>query len=244
MNKNFKFPIVLIVAVLFAFPIFGPFYAQTKTPTATPTKEASPSASVEREVRELKDKIATKVAELRQKNNKAIAGFITDISSKSIKVKSDNDTTFTIRVDESLTKYFQITGTAKKEIKKDDLKKNMYIIASGVISDNSIDANFVFVDEYLLVKSGKITEVNKTDFYIKVISPDRETHTIDIESYTKKSLLNIKTLVVETVGFSKIKEGDTIYFVAKKTGNEQESNRYPGTKILIVPQEFFVKPSP
>jgi hypothetical protein len=46
---------------------------------------------------------------------------------------------------------------------------------------------------------------------------------------------------MEKSGFSKIKEGDTVHFVVKKTGEEKELNRYSAQKILVIPQEFFIK---
>lgn len=53
-------------------------------------------------------------------------------------------------------------------------------------------------------------------------------------------MVNIKTLDLERVGFSKVKEGDTVHFVVKKTG-EEKNNSYSAIKILIIPQEYFIK---
>ncbi|MDO9027431.1 MAG: hypothetical protein Q7U68_01010, partial [Candidatus Roizmanbacteria bacterium] len=64
---------------------------------------------------------------------------------------------------------------------------------------------------------------------------------------TKQFIVNIKTLEIERVGFSKIKEGDTVHFVVKKTGNplrqlaDGGNNNYSAIKILIIPQEYFIK---
>jgi hypothetical protein len=54
-------------------------------------------------------------------------------------------------------------------------------------------------------------------------------------------MLNSKTGEIEKTGFSKIKEADVIHFVVKKSSEEKEKNRYPTSKILIIPQEYFVK---
>ncbi|EKE14431.1 MAG: hypothetical protein ACD_12C00509G0001 [uncultured bacterium] len=53
-------------------------------------------------------------------------------------------------------------------------------------------------------------------------------------------MINIKTLLKETIGFSKLKEGDTVHFVVKKTGTEK-NNEYSAYKILVIPQEYFIK---
>ncbi len=39
---------------------------------------------------------------------------------------------------------------------------------------------------------------------------------------------------------SKIKEGDTIHYVLKKTGKEREANRYSALRVMVIPQEYFI----
>lgn len=206
----------------------------------TMQKDSSPSAAItQTEVQDLKEKIATKVAELRKKNQKAVAGKITSIKDKSIMIKNNDDAEYEVKVDEALTKVYRI-GVTKKEIKSTDLKVGLYIIATGPIIDKTIDANYIYQDEQFTVLSGKITEINKDDFFIKVLTTDKDTYTLDIENSTGQQLMDIKTFELDKVGFSKLKEGDTIHFVIKKTGTEKE-NRYTATKIVIVPQEYFQK---
>ncbi|OGK08390.1 hypothetical protein A2767_06405 [Candidatus Roizmanbacteria bacterium RIFCSPHIGHO2_01_FULL_35_10] len=235
---------VTVFAVVLFIPLFFNVYAQTSTLSATPT---APDFIENKEIQNLKEKIATKVAELREKNVKAVSGVVQEFTSSNkltgtkIMIKTWKDENFQIVVDPVLTKFFQITGEQKKEVNLKSLKKNIYIIVTGIIKDNSIDANIVYLDELFIVGSGKVTEVNKEDYFISVITSDKEKYTLDIETFTKQLLLNIKTLVPENVGFSKIKEGDSIHFVVKKTGAEKELNRYSAQKILTIPQEYFVK---
>jgi len=209
-------------------------------------QETSPSPTVEvstveeQQIKDLKEKIATKVAEINEKNTKAISGYITNIKDKIINIKND-DGDYEVKTDETITKYFQISGSRTSEIKLQTLKKGNYIIANGLVNDKKIDANFIYIDEAYSVKSGKVSEINNDDYYIKTVTLEKETYILDIESYTKKQMLNIKTLQLETIGFSKIKEGDTIHFVIKKTSEKNENNRFSAQKILIIPQEFFIK---
>ncbi|KKQ02219.1 MAG: hypothetical protein US11_C0001G0178 [Candidatus Roizmanbacteria bacterium GW2011_GWA2_36_23] len=226
----------LISILLFLFLTVGTIFAQSETSTNSPTLVFSE----EKDIQTLKDKIATKVAELRQKNNKAVSGIVTEISAKTFKLKSENDIEYQVKLDDVLTKYYQIQGTSTKEIKQEDIKKSSYIVVSGVVNDKEIDANAIFNDEWYVLKSGNITEVDKVNFSIKVISNDKDTYTLDIEATTKQQILNIKTLEIEKTGFSKIKEGDTVHFVIKKTG-EEKNNVFTAEKILILPQEYFIK---
>jgi hypothetical protein len=203
---------------------------------------SSPVVAVDKDIQLLKDKIANKVSEIRKQNNKAVSGFV--ISNDGNKMTIDNNGEKNqVKLDDTLTKYFRILGMQKKEIKADDIVKNDYAIISGVVADNIITANVVMIDENFLVDSGKITEVNKETYNIKVLASDKNTYSLDIESSTKQYMINIKTLLIETIGFSKLKEGDTVHFVVKKAGNPPAggNNNYSAIKILIIPQEYFIK---
>jgi len=207
----------------------------------SPSIEAStsPTVVVDKDIQLLKDKIANKVSEIRKQNNKAISGFVQSIDGSIMKLDNSGEVN-QVKFDDTLTKAFRVLGTTKKEIKTGDIKKNDYAIASGVVADNIITANVVLIDENFLVDSGKITEINKDSYNIKVLTSDKNTYSLDIETSTKQYMVNIKTLLEEMIGFSKLKEGDTVHFVVKKTG-EEKNNNYSAVKILIIPQEYFIK---
>lgn len=207
-----------------------------------PTKTATPSPQVvEKEIKNLKDKIATKVAELRKKNLKAIAGSITEVTDTLATVKTSLDQLYKVKIDKDLTKLYSVATGQKKDLKSADLKKGIYIIASGPLAEKEVSANVIYQDSQYIVKTGKITEINKDDSYLKVLSSDKDSYTLDIETSTKLQMLDSKTLEVESTRLLKMKEGDTIHFVVEKTGDEKEPNRYSADKVLIVPQEYFIK---
>jgi len=219
--------------------LVGNTMAQTPSSTAS----SSPTIEVDKDIQQLKDKVANKVSEIRKENNKAVSGFITNIEGSLIKL-SNNGEINQVKIDDTLTKFFKVLGISKKEIKNSDLSKDDYAIVSGVVTDNIITANVVLIDENFLVDSGKITEINKDNYSIKVLTSDKNTYDLDIETSTKRYMINIKTLAKETIGFSKLKEGDTVHFVIKKTGNRPaggKNNNYPAYKILVIPQEYFIK---
>ena len=229
-----------IISLLYCLVTSSFVAAQTKTLTPSISVSVSPTvAAVDKDIQNLKEKIANKVSEIRKKNNKAISGFVLSNDGNKMKINNNGEEN-QVKFDNTLTKYFKILGTQKKEIKADDIKKNDYAIVSGVVADNIISANVVLIDENFLVDSGKITEINKDSYNIKVLTSDKNIYSLDIETYTKQFIVNIKTLEIERVGFSKIKEGDTVHFVVKKTG-EEKNNNYSAIKILIIPQEYFIK---
>ncbi len=203
---------------------------------------AQSSSSAElNEAQTLKEKIASKVAELQQKDQRAVSGIITAISDTAIKIKNIEEITYTVKLDKDLTKVFIIADGDKSEAQLTDLKKGDYIIVSGPIDNRNVTANSIYEDEQFFIGSGKISEINLTDFYIKALTKEKDTYTLDIETSTKKFMLNTKTLEIEATTLAKIKEGDTIHFIYQKTGEEREKNRYSAQKILIIPQEYFIK---
>jgi len=212
-----------------------------QTITLTPTITPKITTTEENAIQDLKEKVANKVAEIRKKNNKAIAGRVTDRSESTVKIKNSEQNDFNIKFQDSgLTKYYQITGAQQKEISSEDIKKDDYVIATGVINNKTITANSVFTDKQFLAGDGKISEVKADDYTIKVMVADKTVYTLSIETSTKQQIVNIKTLETERIGFSKIKEGDSIHFVVKVNGDEK-NNEYSTEKILIVPQEYFMK---
>ncbi len=233
----------VIIAIMVFLTVSSVSFAQTKqsTPSATgAAKESSASAETD-DIRNLKEKLENKVEQLQQTNKQAVSGVIIDVSKTALSIEGSDGKQYQIKSDDVLTSVYSISGTTMKDIEFGDLAEGDYIIAAGPQSDSTVTANTIYVDQQYIVGSGNITEVNSADFYIKVATTDRETLTIDIQKKTTQLLLDSKTLETEKIGFTKIKEGDTIHFVLIKTGDEKEKNRYDAIRTLIIPQEFFIK---
>lgn len=224
-----------LTIMLVALIIVSPSLAQTASPSASPTGEVEDSA-----IEQLKEKVANKVTEIRRKNNKAVAGTVITKNAGNLRIKTNEDVKYEIKLDDALTKYFQILGVKKQEIKAEDIEVDDYAIVTGVQADNSITANTVFIDERFLVMTGKISQVDKENFTLTIVTTAKEQIDLDIESSTKQSMVNIKTNEPEVSGFTKIKEGDTIHFVVSRPLNSKEGS-YSARKVLIIPQEYFLK---
>jgi cold shock CspA family protein len=238
MNKNIA---LFILIGLVSVSALSPALAQTKTPTSAPEKEASEEADTEETnaVKELKEKVESKVTELKNNNLRTKAGFITTIKDKKVTIESEAGP-FTIEVDDDVTSFYRISGASRSEIKSEDLEKGNYILVTGPEIGNEITANTVHVDEHYIAKSGKIIEVNVDSFYVKIRTLEKDDIIIDIERGTKSQIIDIKTLELSTAGFSKLKEGDNLHFVAKR-GQDKKQSRFSAVKIIIIPQEYFIK---
>lgn len=203
-------------------------------------KIGSVSASDKKQIVELKEKVASKVAQLQKENTQGISGYITEIKNDSYFIQNQKGDIYQIITDPIITKYYQIIDNQRKEIDKEDLSKDQYVIIDGIINGNQIEANAIYVDEYFLINLGQVVEINKNEYWIKVITLEKESLILDIETYTKKFLLNIKNLELETIGFSKIKEGDNVHFIIKKKGIKP-LERASALRLIIIPQEYFHK---
>lgn len=250
MNKK-SVLVTLTGAILISMPVFtfvqaaAPSTDVTKavaqtnddkdlTPSPTPQKDAQTS-----EIEDLKKKVESKVSELKNTNKKTLAGYIANIKDKKITIQSDTGS-FEIDSDQDVTTVYKISGSSTSEVELDTLKKGDYILVNGPEIGKSVTANAIYLDEHYISKSGKIIEVNNDNYYIKVSTLEKDTYTLDIEKATTTQMLNIKTLKLESVGFSKLKEGDNIHFTAKK-GSDKDETRYSAIKNIIIPQEYFNK---
>lgn len=225
----------LFISLICVCLLIAPIFALEATGSAIPAEE--------KEVKQLREKIANKVEEMRKKDQRAYAGIITKIEDSLVTMTNNQGTDekkYEVKIDDTLTTLYRILGTAKKEIKKSDLKAGDYIIVVGLMLNDNLEANEIYIDEQFLVKTAKITELSKSDYYLKVITYDKDEYILDIQSSTRQFMLNTKTKEIERAGFSNIKEGDSIHFVVSKTnpGPGKEKNRYEAVRVLVIPQEF------
>lgn len=237
----------ILIATIIFLSMTSNVFAVTSTPSAktilspTPKEPQSTSSSIiNKSIELLKQRIATSVAKIEKSVSKLNIGHITKKDKSVIEIKTKESKVFKVTLDPTITKVYTFSGSAKKEIKAEDLEMNDYVIISGPPLENSITANNIYRDVEYIVSSGKVTEVNATDFTIKVITVDKDNYTLNIENSTKQQLLDIKTNTLNATGFSKIKVGDTIHFVAQKPSDIQKME-VSTDKIIVIPQEYFMK---
>lgn len=241
--SNFTHRIAFVVTAALLF-VSSALTTYAVTPVATDSAgqvEATSSSNISKEVQKLKENLVNKVAQIQKKELRVVVGKVTEVGKTSLKVTAEDATVFTVSLDDVVTKYYSLKSGTKKELEKSDISTGDYLIIAGVVNDTKISANSIYIDSQVVVGSGTVATIDKTDFSLVVNSFTHERYTIDIESATKLSLLDSKTLELESAGFSKIKEGDAVHFVLTVSGKEKEKNRYSAQKLLIIPQEYFQK---
>lgn len=234
---------LFLAALLFAGTITVPVIAQTTSPKLSPTVKASPTpaaSDLDEEVDKLKEKVAETVSELKGSSEKAVSGVVSSVDDDELVITQDGDS-FTITLDNTLTKYYEIAGTTTRDSKKDTIKKGDYVFVLGPEISAEITANAVYKDTSFMVITGKIIEVNSDDYTVNIISLDKTNYTLDIQTGTSQQMLNIESLELEKIGFSKLKEGDSIHVVVTTNLENPDTTRFDAERILIVPNEYFIQ---
>lgn len=218
--------LTLLVFTLIAVP------AYSQSPSSTP------SGSLNEEVDKLKEKVAEKVEEL-HRQEKATAGVVTKVDGNRLTMRTPDGANTAVTIDDTLTDFFEISGTKTSDLQQEDIETGNYIFVTGPEIGDSITANVIYRDTPYIVSSGKITEVNSDDFTIRVLTVDKTEYVLDIEKKSDQKILDIKTLETEKIGFTKLKEGDSVHFVVKANPEDPKQSKFSAARILVVPNEFF-----
>ena len=184
------------------------------------------------QIDEIKDRVATKVAELRQSEKRAMFGTVKSTSVSSITVET---TTKDIKIE--LTDNIAVAQTIKGKRTKlttDDLSKGDVITIFGNY-DPTLDilsalAIYIQSPPSLLV-NGTITDVSKKDFTITISTPQGQSYVVDVEKVTK-ILSWTKDNGIAKAGFSTLTIGDSAHIAG--TAEPKETNRISALRILTV----------
>lgn len=178
MSKN------IFLTVLYLFLAVNVFAA---TPTVTPKKEASDSANsasnssvIEKNIQLLKNKIADQVSKIDKGNKKIYVGEVSKIEDKSLSLKTKDNKTYKVSIEEDLTKIYDIIPSVRKEISLKDLEVGDYLIITGPSLETTISANYIYRDEEYVVISGKITDISTDNYTIKVMTSEKDEYNLDI----------------------------------------------------------------
>lgn len=199
------------------------------TPTATPTP-SQPGNGLQQQISDLKDKIASRVAQLKLVDKRGIIGTVTDVAPTQITLSDIKGNTRFIDVDE-LTKFS--SPSAKSSFGISDITKGTTLGVLGLYNKESrrILARFVDVVIMPVYFSGAVTETDSKNFTVTVLTANKDTFSVDIENVTKTYAFDGSTL--SKSGFSKITTGERITVVG--FADIKNAKHITGTRILLFP---------
>lgn len=191
---------------------------------------ATPS-STNQKIEDLKDRLATKVAELRQTSRRAIFGTVKTTSITSFVVETKTKDVKIEIIDE--LKVIQYLKGKRTKLTTDNLAKGDTVVVFGDY-DTTLDllkASVVFIQGAIPQRvSGAVTQRDDKKFTLTVSTPQDQSFTIDIERATKTLSWDREKKELVKSGFSKIATGSAVHVIG--TPVPKEERRISATRIL------------
>jgi len=207
-------------------------FAVPASPSATPTgvfTKTATSSATNQKIEDLKERLATKVAELQQSQRQAIYGTVKTVSISTLTVETEKKD-IKIELTDDL-KVFQNLKGKRTELKGEDIAKGDVVTMFGNY-DTAIEvlkAKVIFIQSQTDVQFviGTIKETSKKDYTITVEQKNGKSMLIDFETTTKTSVWNNNA--VEKGGFSKLIVGDMVMIAG--TPVPKKENRISALRI-------------
>lgn len=207
--------------------------AQTSSPAPT---DASPSVTTFidklKQIELLKEKIATKVTQIRQNEKSGVGGTIKSLGDTTITLTTlSKEQTVSYSED---TIFFKMTDAGKsdpldvKQAKKLKIGDELAILGYFDTAHTSFSAKYIYMFASPQTVFGKIADKDTANYTITVTTP-KGNMLVDIETYTKIWSYTKKGGLARG-GFSKLKQNDTVHVFA--TANPKEDNRFSANKII------------
>ena len=181
-------------------------------------------------VDDLKERIATKVAELRQTQQIALAGTVSDLSVSTLSIETQTkEVKFELTDDIGVA---QIVRGQRTELDIDDVDEGDFVVVFGD-HDTTLDvvsAKFIFIQLVPPVRlSGTVTEVDRDENTFTVMASGDRSVVVDFERTT---LMNVWTKEggISRGGFSRITVSDSVHVLG--TPVPRQENRLSATRIL------------
>ncbi|HYM65229.1 MAG TPA: hypothetical protein VES68_01985 [Candidatus Sulfotelmatobacter sp.] len=216
-----KFLIILFFITIFLFGVSEMNAASTPTPTQSDIKQ---------QLDELKNNIASKVAQLNLVEKRGIIGTVTDSSDTQITLSDLNGNTRIVDVDE-ITKF---SSSSSKTFGISDIKKGTFLGILGLYNKESRRILARQVNEMSAkpkIIFGGISLIDNKNFELTVVKESGQKIVIEVTDLTKSSSFTSDSL--EKFGFSKMKETNTILAIGFPDKND--SNKLLATRIIILP---------
>ncbi len=203
-------------------------FAQSPTPSESAKSESQEKADIN-SIDKIKDKVASRVAELKLVEKRGVVGVVESVDGTQIRVNDLNDKTRIIDVDE-LTKFSSSDDTSYDI---SDIKKGSKISAIGLYNKESQHLLARFVNEISipLFLNGVISEKDDKEFTITLSTEDEKKYTVDVEKITKSFSYSDGEL--ETTGFTKIEPMQNALVIGYP--DPKEKDRITASRIIVFP---------
>lgn len=222
--------ILTIFSFLTLFVFSAPLsLAATPTPTKGPTQKM-PSDTLTKEITNLKEKIASRVAELKLVEKRGVIGVVTEVKDTQITLNDIKGNTRFVDVDE-LTKF--IGSDSKETSDISDITKGMKITVLGRYNKQSQRLLARFVKETSIPEflSGTIKTIDTSNFAFTLADGKGKSTDVDVENLTKTQTYTREDGLTKA-GFSKLQAGDQL--IVSGFPDKNNPKRIVATRVLIL----------
>lgn len=217
MKKVFSFFLAFFIFYFLYFIFYIDGYAASPTPS--PVADEKQNAFND-QVSDLKERIASRVAQLKLVEKRGVIGTVTDLSDTQITLTNLQNNTQFVDVDE-LTKF--ASPSAKESFGISDIKKNDRLGILGLYNKQSrrLLARFIQTLKMPTTIHGAVATLDDKNFVIEVTTTEGN-KTVDVENITKTYSYtggpdargpDARGSELSRSGFSKIKENQRITVV-------------------------------
>lgn len=232
MNHLKRLHIIVLILAMVVIPMV---HAQNATPSST--------VEAQDKIDSLKERLATKVAELRKSIPKAVTGTVSDVSISQVTIDVGGKAIKIELPDEVEVK--QIIRTKMTDLDTDDIDKNDRVTVFGSF-DETLDVltpTTVFIEPATFPKRihGFITEIDEDDFTVTIRGLDNVSYTLDIETSTRTNGYTPADGIQKS-GFSQLESG--MFLSVLGTEHKTIQDRLTATRILHLPSNADSNPSP
>lgn len=219
---------IIILSILFLFSA-----RQTLAQNETP--------QIDSQINKLKERIASRVAELKLVERRGIIGIVESASSTQITLLDQSQNTRYVDVDE-LTK-FNGNDSKNKNFGISDIKKGDTLGILGIFNKQSERLLARFVDEGSLETTihGTISSLDSKNFTATFVTDSPNLKSLNFDTSTKIFSYTKGAGMVKS-GFSKLQVGE--FFVALGSADSNDKSLFDATRVIVLSEVMGSIPSP
>jgi hypothetical protein len=194
---------IFLTVILLFFVLTNSAFAAAPTPTS--------SATINNQINQLKDKIASQVSKLNLVEKRGMIGTIQAVANNQLTLTDTQGRTRYVDVDE-ITKFS--SGATNASFGLSDLKKGMMVNVLGIYNKDSqrILARFVDTATVPTRYAGEITAIDGKNFQLTIMTVDQKTVKVEIDTTSTVSSYSNGGALTK-YGFSKLNVGDRVAVV-------------------------------
>ncbi|MBI4136953.1 hypothetical protein HY469_02720 [Candidatus Roizmanbacteria bacterium] len=232
--------LIYVLLVLFVLFVSVTVNAQEDTTEPTPApEEDTEETGIKDKINDLKERLATRVAELRAQNKRSFYGVIKEKDETSL-VLLYEDEEIPIAVDDE-TAYYSLDSAGKQSdatIDSFELGETATVFGQLDLDNKTVIATYLYEQQLALIDHGAVTEVDEDDGSFTIESSSGSI-TLDYEISTRCTL--IEEGEKTRCGLSSISPGDHVF--VRIDPDEEDLARATARRILLVLQPEVPTPT-